>query len=184
MNKLLGILLLLLLGCGSGNNNNNAPPYTPPQQPTASGWNILYSSGMPAEPTIVGQEWYIDFPTDPNSHVHYIVGKNTVPLDQIVAHFTVTGGGFIPQEVPTGQALVTLITYDGDTRYFSRNSVALAAGTFTLTASEWITVDGKSVVPATPDKVGVVFGHETGRGHGVYATQPSRFTLHSIAATK
>lgn len=141
------------------------------QQPAApaSGWRFLHCHGMPDAPTPNGEGCRFDFPQAPGS-VNYVVRGNTLPLDRIAARFTVMGGGFVPQEKPSAQALVSLIAYVGETRYYSRNSVVLAAGTFTLVASEWITVDGKPANPPTPDRIGLVFGWEAGRGHGVYGS--------------
>ena len=34
--------------------------------------------------------------------------------------------------------------------------------------------------PADPDRLGLVFGSSEGRGHGVFATRPARFTLLSF----
>lgn len=153
---------------------------TPSPQPT--GWRFLHCHGMPDAPTPDGS---FGFPQAPGS-VNYMVRGNTLPLGRIAARFTVTGGGFVPcrtpedRDRPLGPALVSLIAYVGETRYYSRNATPIAAGTFTLAASEWITVDGKSATPPTPDRIGLVFGHEAGRGHGVYATQPATFALQAV----
>lgn len=173
------IILAVLAALFLLTRSKKAKPAPPPAQ---TGWRWLYSPGMPDRPELQANGLpRFDFPTDPGSHVHYLVGDNALPLASIAARFTVTGGGFVPQEAPGERALVSLIAYVGETRYYSRNAVKLEAGDFTLAASEWITVDGKPATPPTPDRIGLVFGHEAGRGHGVYATQTASLNVLGMA---
>lgn len=87
-------------------------------------------------------------------------------------------------------------------RYFSRDRVVLAPGEFTLTvpldSTAWADVysnlDPATKKPMAADMVqlhfnaairemsniSILFGSHGGAGHGVYATQPSRFTIHEI----
>lgn len=177
--------------------------------PTKTGWHIgpviggmSYSPGMPARPTPQGAGWYFDFPTEPTSHVHYVQWFSPPPLSgSIRVRLAVTGGGFVPQEYPDRPALVSLIiqrrgdNWQADTntvsyRWFSRQSQVLEPGEYELTVpldvSEW--GDVYNVQDAARfaetlrevESIGLVFGSDGGRGHGVYATGPSRFTLLEI----
>lgn len=164
-------------------------------------WRICYSPGMPKTPKKTGSGWYFDFPTDPKRHVHYVQWFKPPPLPlgrTLYAKFAVTGSGFIAQQYPANPASVTLlIQRKGDNgsaegkyesyRMYSNTMQVLAAGTFELEilldSSAWGGVYGghdPAQFAATLQNVGsigLVFGSAGGRGHGVYATQPSRFTL-------
>jgi hypothetical protein len=164
-----------------------------------TGWHIEWSPGMPAQPTPQGAGWHFDFPTIPTSHVHYVQWFNPPPLgSEVRVRFRVTGGGFVPQEYPDRPALVSLlIQRKGDDwgaqgpmqsyRWFSRQTVTLAEGehelTVPLTVAHWGDVfngqDAAAFAAAIRDvdNIALIFGSDGGRGHGVYATQPSRFTL-------
>ena len=164
-----------------------------------------YSPGMPSRPTMQGAGWYFDFPTIPTSHVHYLQWFNPPSLvgkREIVIRFTVTGGGFVPKEFPDGRpATVSLmIQRKGDDwsaigkyqsyRWFSSGALNLAAGEFELVApldaNAWGDVyNAKNAQTFAEslrevDNIAVLFGSNGGRGHGVYASEPSRFTLTSI----
>lgn len=164
-----------------------------------TGWHIEHSPGMPARPTPQGSGWHFAFPTHPSSHVHYVQWFQPPPLaGAIRVRFTVTGGGFVPQEYPDRPALVSLIIQRrGDNwqaddttrshRWFSKQAVPLAEGghelTVLLDVSEWGDVyNGQdagrfSAALREVENIGLVFGSDGGRGHGVYSQQPSRFTL-------
>ena len=167
-------------------------------------WQILYSPGMPKSPTKSGKWWYFDFPSATKAHVDYVMWLRPPTLSlgkTLYAKFTITGGGFIPQQFPTFPALVTLlIQRKGDNgsavgkyanyRMYSSATQKLEAGTYelavSLDANLWGGVYNSSDPAAFLDtisnvqSIGVVFGSDGGRGHGVYATQPSRFTLIDI----
>ena len=170
-----------------------------------TGWRNNYSPGMSDTPIPQGDGWYFDFPTNPNSHVHYLQWFNPPTLvgaKLISIQFSVTGGGFIPQEFPDGRpALVSLLlqrkgdnwSADAKTRsyrWYSSEATELASGEYQLTipldVSNWGDVyNGQDASLFTEtlskiDNIGIVFGSAGGRGHGVYATQPSRFTLLNI----
>jgi hypothetical protein len=130
-------------------------------QPTASGWRILHSKGMPAAPTPTGTGFTVT--VRPGQVLNYVVRQGP-RIDS--ATFTVSGS-FAPVEQPDAPPLVSLIAYVGYTRYYSRQSAPLVAGTHTLANVSWITVDGQPAPPPNADRAGVVFGQEAGRGHGV-----------------
>ena len=165
-------------------------------------WRIGYSPGMPNTPVMQGSGWYFDFPTDPASHVHYVQWfKPPALVGSLYVKFTVTGGGFIAPRYPGETAVVSLlIQRKGDDwtaqgkyqgyRWFSSAIVTLADGQFEITAplnvASWSDVEGGRDPAAfaeairNVENVGLVFGVSGGRGHGVYATEPSRFTLLEI----
>ena len=169
-----------------------------------TGWHIMYSPGMPDRPTMQGDGWHFDFPTDPASHVHYVQWfKPPSPVGALTARFTVTGSGFVPQEFPDRAATVSLLLQRrGDDwtargamqsyRWYSSEVVTLAAGEFELTVpldvAFWGDVNGfKDPVAfaatlADLDNIGLVFGSAGGRGHGVYATEPARFAFSSFSS--
>lgn len=170
-----------------------------PQRKT--GWHITWSPGMPARPTPQGTGWWFAFPTDPKSHVHYVQWfdpPKLTPGAMLRVRFTVTGGGFVPQEYPDRVALVSLlIQRRGDDwgaqgamsayRWYSRQAAPLTVGehelAVPLAVAEWGDVyngQGAAAFAAAlqdAENIGLVFGSDGGRGHGVYATRPSRFTL-------
>lgn len=164
---------------------------------------------MPETPVEQGDGWFFNFPITPTEHVHYVqnfdppslIGPNKVATFV----FRVDGGGFVPQEFPYRTALVSaLIQRSGDNwsargeyasyRWFSKETVKLADGTFTLSVpldvQKWGDVYGgkdPSLFQKTlkdAESIGLVFGSDGGRGHGVYATDPSTFTLISFEVTE
>lgn len=169
------------------------------------GWKITYSPGMPERPTPRGAGWAFTFPTDPQSHVHYVqwFSPPALPLGgTLTAHFRIAGGGFVAQEFPDKTATVSLlIQRRGDNwgaqgeyaayRWYSGEQVALRTGTYVLsvplTAEAFGDVYGGhdpqafATALANVENIGLVFGSAGGRGHGVYATQPSSFTLLSLS---
>ena len=170
--------------------------------PTINGKN--YSQGMPERPTPQGNGWYFDFPTVPHIHVHALQWFDAPSLRNVKAieiRFSITGGDFVPQEFNNKPALLTLcFQRSGDDwsaqgkmetyRWYSRKTVPLKAGEFVMTVpmdiSEWGAVmssrDPAAFADAIfeMDNVSLGFGAAGGRAHGVYARQPSRFTLHEI----
>lgn len=164
-----------------------------------------HSIGMPASPTPLGVGWFIDFP-GPGGKVDYVQNFSPPALQAgktLKIDFTVSGAGFVPFEFPDRQAMVSVqFQRRGDNwsgtgamqsyRWYSRQMVLLAPGEFTLTVplvlESWGDVQGKSDNPDAfaaamldLDNIAIVFGHSSGAGHGVYATEPSRFTLLGMA---
>ena len=164
-----------------------------------------HSIGMPASPTPLGVGWFIDFP-GPGGKVDYVQNFSPPALQAgktLKIDFTVSGAGFTPYEFPDRQAMVSIqFQRRGDNwsgtgamqsyRWYSRQMVLLAPGEFTLTVplvlESWGDVQGKSDNPDAfaaamldLDNIAIVFGHSSGAGHGVYASEPSRFTLLDMA---
>lgn len=170
-----------------------------------SRWQIRYSPGMPKAPTAQGSGWYFDFPMTPSSHVHYVQDFQPPALKPgmtLTARFRIDGdAGFVAQESPLETATVTLLVQrKGDDwsargkyaayRWYSGDQIALAPGehvlSVPLTAEAFGDVYGGhdaqafAEALANVENIGLVFGSPGGRGHGVYATQPSSFALLSI----
>ena len=170
-----------------------------------SRWQIRWSPGMPDTPAPSGAGWWFDFPTNPRSHVHYVQDFEPPALRPgmtLTARFRIDGDPrFIPQERPTETATVTLLVQrKGDDwsargkyaayRWYSGEQIALAPGehvlSVPLTAEHFGDVYGGhdpqafAEALANVENIGLVFGSASGRGHGVYATQPSSFSLLSI----
>lgn len=205
MTAALLILAVVVLAMLAGRGKKGKKPAAPKQSgwvigPTINGRN--YSVGMPARPTLQGAGWWFDFPTNPASHVHYVQWFSPPALSGeslIRARFRVTGGGFVPQEFPDREATVSLMFQrKGDTwgeateafRWFSKEVRVLAEGEFEivapLTFDHWFSTFSRgreadfAGAIREVENIAVLFGSTGGRGHGVYATQPSRFTLISL----
>ena len=171
------------------------------RKPSKTGWRIEHSPGMPARPVPDGDGWGFTFPTNPASHVHYVQNFDPPHLEpgkSIMVRFRVSGQGFTAQEWPDEPATVSLlIQRKGDDwtargemasyRWYTRAQVELTDGehiiVVPLEPAFWGDVyggQGPSRFRAAlkqADNVGLVFGSPSGRGHGVYATGPARFTL-------
>lgn len=167
-----------------------------------TGWHITYSPGMPDRPVPDGDGWGFTFPTNPEHHVHYVQYFDPPALSgQLRARFRVIGSGFVAQEHPSEPATVSLlIQRKGDDwtargemaayRWYSREQVKLVEGEHTmdipLVADYWGGVYGGQdpslfyVALREAENIGLVFGSPSGRGHGVYATDPAAFTLLSF----
>ncbi len=169
-----------------------------------SGWligpnidNENRSVNMPARPTLQGAGWFIELVT-PASNVHAVLNYQPPPLVGATAvhmRYAVTGGGFVSSD--GGDARVSLcIQRKGDDwtgegkyqqyRLYSQSRPLLGAGDGHLVASVWTDVKGKVVSQAVVDAVladlsnlAVTFGGDFA-AHGVFATEPSRFTLLAI----
>lgn len=192
--------ILVLLGVTRKKKPSSAPAWR--IGPVIRGQN--YSPGMPSHPVPQGKGWYFDFPLDPRFHVHYVQLFNPPRLGSYIEiAFSVTGGPFVPQAYPDKPALVSLmIQRKGDDwsavgpmqayRWFSKAALPLEAGEHKLTVplevEAWGDVYGGQDPQAFADtlknldNIAVIFGSNGGRGHGVYATQPSRFTLLGLAS--
>jgi len=164
--------------------------------PVVNGKN--YSEGMPARPVLQGAGWYFDFPQ--SGGVDYVQNKNPPSLvgaKQIALRYAVTGAGFTAADENAPGRVGLHLQRKGDDwsgqgkfqqyRWYSHQRPVLVAGEFVLTVplelSAWGDVYGKNddadaFAAALKETacIAVVFGGEAA-GHGVYATQPSRFAL-------
>lgn len=166
-----------------------------------------YSHRMPLRPseTRHGPSFPIPGPTAADGHVHYVTVP-TRPLEA-ARRITLTyridaapGTRFVPQESPQLPATLSLYFQragDGwtmrqpDWRWYApaNRTMPLRPGTHTISIGldeDWIAMTGPSAhqnrrgfaeALAETQRVGFVFGSEGGRGHGVYATAPARFTI-------
>ena len=166
---------------------------------------VNHSVGMPERPTMQGAGWYFDFPAAGGKvdYVQWFDPPTLVGAKRIIVRYAVTGGGFTPFEYPDRPATVGVqFQRNGDNwsgggkyqsyRWFSRQLLALQDGEFTLNVplemAAWGDVFGKSDNQAAFDaalkdmsNLAIVFGHASGgAGHGVFATEPSKFTLLGI----
>lgn len=166
-----------------------------------------YSRGMPLRPDggRQGPSFEIPGPTAADGHVHYVTVP-TRPLEgarAIALRYRIDaapGTRFVPQESPQLPATLSLYfqragdgwtTRQPDWRWYAptNRTMPLKPGTHTVRISldeDWIAMTGpgahanpRGFAEALADtaRVGFVFGSEGGRGHGVYATAPARFTI-------
>lgn len=166
-----------------------------------------YSRGMPLRPSVsrAGPSFEIPGPTAADGHVHYLTIA-TRPLEgarRIVLRYRIDAGPgtrFVPQESPQLPATLSLYFQragDGwtmrqpDWRWYAptNRTVLLAPGTHTVSIGldeDWIAMTGPAAhanprgfraALAETARIGFVFGSEGGRGHGVFATAPARFTI-------
>lgn len=185
------VLALTLSSCHSSSHksSNSSQP-----------WQFAWSTGVPASPTPTATGFYFDFPTDPTQSVNYLQwfrAPNLVGATAISIKYEVTGSTFVAIEYPENPALVSLLLQRKNDnwrmpayRWYSNDAVKLAPGEFELTVELTPTAFGDVYGGHDPGEfqttlrdlsnIGIVFGSAGGRGHGVYATEPSRFTLTSI----
>lgn len=195
------IVLIALIGVLAAvmvNKKRKADKAYPP--PPKSGWWFRFCKGMPDAPTPQGSGWTFAFPTDPANNVNAVLNydRRTLSVGQtLTAACSVTGGGFTPWESPGSQALVSLfIQRRGDDlsgvgefagyRWYSEPK-PLTAGPLTLstalTSEAFTNVPGQhdadsfAAALANVESIGIVFGYEAGRAHGVYAMEPGAFVL-------
>lgn len=166
-----------------------------------------YSHRMPLRPdkSRYGPSFEIPGPTAADGHVHYVTIP-TRPLEgarRIVLRYRIDaapGTRFVPQESPQLPATLSLYFQragDGwtmrqpDWRWYAptNRTMLLRPGTHTVSIrldEDWIAMTGpaahanpRGFAAALSDtqRVGFTFGSEGGRGHGVYATAPARFTI-------
>lgn len=166
-----------------------------------------YSVNMPRTmyETREGPAFDFPYPTKADGHVHYITvpvrslqGAQRISLTYRID--AKRGTRFIPQEYPDHDATLSLyFQRAGDRwsrkyprhRWYSPNDrvMRLTPGTHTVSISldePWIAVLGgnnkthpREFAAALNDtmRLGFTFGSSSGRGHGVYATGPARFTV-------
>ena len=166
-----------------------------------------YSQGMPLRPAAGrdGASFAIPGPSAAQGHVHYLTIP-TRPLAgarRITLRYRIDaapGTRFVPQESPHLPATLSLYFQragDGwtmrqpDWRWYAptARTMPLRPGTHTVSIGldeDWIAMTGpgahanpRGFRAALTDtaRVGFTFGSEGGRGHGVYATAPARFTI-------
>lgn len=166
-----------------------------------------YSRGMPLRPDAgrAGASFEIPGPTAADGHVHYLTvptrplaGARRITLTYRID--AAPGTRFVPQESPHLPATLSLYFQRAGDRWTMRQpdwrwyaptnrTVPLRPGTHTVSIGldeDWIAMTGPGA-HANPNgfraaleqtaRVGFTFGSEGGRGHGVYATRPARFTI-------
>ena len=174
--------------------------------PVIRGKNYSYRMPLHPDSDRAGASFDIPGPTEANGHVHYLTVP-TGPLQgarRIVLTYRLEaapGARFVPRENPEQPAIVSLyLQRAGDSwtmrhpdwRWYAPNEKVqkLAIGTHTISVGldeNWVamaTGDARSnprgFAEALADtaRVGFVFGsYVGGRGHGIYATAPARFTI-------
>lgn len=166
-----------------------------------------YSHRMPLRPseTRAGPSFEIPGPSAADGHVHYVTIP-TRPLEgarRITLTYRIDaapGTRFVAQETPQLPATLSLYfqragdswtARQPDWRWYAptNRTVPLRPGTHTVSIGldeNWIAMTGPSAhanrrgfaaALADTARVGFTFGSEGGRGHGVYATAPARFTI-------
>lgn len=164
-----------------------------------------YSVGMPytmdespAGPTF-------NFPSVRTGHVHYVT-LHTGPLDgarEIVLRYSIDASPnarFVAQEDGSAGTFGLAIHRAGDNwtakgryeayRWYSPSTLTLSPGVHTLKVSlddpNWrgvlssksgTNIKGFVSALVNAESVSMTFGGNSGRGHGVYATEPAKFTL-------
>ena len=148
-----------------------------------------------------------DIPTAGRGHVHYLTAPSgsLAEARRITIRYRIDaprGTRFVPVQHPGETATLSLYfqqrgdNWSGKGRYETyrwyspdRATVPLTPGEHTLAVGldePWISVWGRTpdaapggfgAALANAGRVGFVLGSRSGRGHGVYATAPARFTL-------
>ncbi len=166
-----------------------------------------YSVNMPQTmfETREGPAFDFPYPSAANGHVHYVTvpvqsleGANRLTLRYRIDAKPETR--FFEQENPQGEATLSLYFQRTGDRWTARTPhhrwyspsnrvMPLRPGTHTVSISldePWIAMMGgdAKTLPQEFDSalrdtayVGFTFGGGSGRGHGVYATSPARFTV-------
>jgi hypothetical protein len=170
--------------------------------PPHAGWYIGpivrgtdYSQGMPKHPTMQGAGWIIDLPL--SGGVDAVINPDPpsyVGARAITARYRVTGGDFLATDENNEPGRVGIcIQRRGDDwsgkgkyqqyRLYGTDRPLLVAGEGQLSEASWTDVEGQPVSQDVVDAVladlaaiMVCFGGSSA-SHGVYATQPSTFTL-------
>lgn len=165
-----------------------------------------YSVGMPVRPADGrdGATFAIPGPTAAQGHVHYVTlpVRSLEGARRITLRYRIDaprGTQFVQQEAPQA-APGTLSLYfqrrgdswsarHPDYRWYSPRDVPLTPGVHEVSVGldeDWIAMMGPTAhqnragfarALAGAHRVGFTFGGSNGRGHGVYATRPARFTV-------
>lgn len=164
-----------------------------PSAGAVNGWRINWSRGLPPAPTPQGAGWAIDVPTGASLHYVQRYGGSLREGQALTLRLRVTGQFVAPEFGNPANASI-LLQRKGDSgresgyRYCSRVSMPLTEGEHALT----VTVDAahfKDVLAETGqlgrvlaelESVGVMFGSDGGRGHGVQAPSGGRVELLSL----
>lgn len=173
--------------------------------PIIRGKNYSYRMPLRPEDTRAGASFAIPGPTAADGHVHYLTiparpleGARAITLRYRID--AAPGTRFVAQESPHLPATLSLYFQragDGwtarqpDWRWYAptNRTMPLRPGTHTVRIAldeDWIAMTGPGAhanprgfaeALANTARVGFTFGSEGGRGHGVYATAPARFTI-------
>lgn len=172
-----------------GKNYSVGMPQRP--TPTRAGWTFDF----PSSSREAGHVHYVTFNPGPLTDASRIVVRYRVEA--------AAGTRFVPQENPELPGTVSLVIQRGGDNWSAKgayeffrwyapgNTVQeLAPGTHEMVVSlrdpNWGSVYGKpasgnagafETALAGASNIGLVFGSTSGRGHGVFATAPARFTL-------
>lgn len=159
--------------------------------PTPEGWQFRF----PAPDAAAGHVHYVTF--DPGS----LRGKSRITLRYRVDG--ARGVRFVPQEFPDRPATVSLFLQRRGDSWTARGAYEhfrwyapihavqeIEPGVHEMSVRlddpRWTSVQGKQAAGnraafdqalANIERAGLVFGSQGGRGHGVFATAPARFTL-------
>lgn len=163
-----------------------------PSANAVNGWKINWSHGLPQAPTPQGAGWIID--VQPGQSLHYVqrYGTKLREGQPLTARVRVSGTFASLEGGPPSMSMI--LQRKGDRgepgyRYFSFAAMPLTEGEHTLA----VTVDSASfgdvlentgtlaAVLADLESVGVMFGSDGGRGHGVTVTGSGRVELLSLA---
>lgn len=173
---------------------------------SATPWSITQGRDVPTSPTMVGNGWYIDVPASPGylAYVAWVDQPKLSPGQTIRMTYRVEGGPLIATEYPASPADCGLMIQRlGDSlsargkyagyRWFNRQHLPLTEGEHSVTVrldeAEWgpVMSDPQAASFAecleNVDTLNIVFGGAGGRGHGVYAAEPTRFTLLSMVVS-
>lgn len=177
--------------------------------PIIRGKNYSVGMPLSPSPSRQGWSFEFPYPNEQAGHVHYVT-RLSGPLSRaskIVLRYRIDaapGTRFVPREYPSYPAMVSLyFQRGGDSwsgkrhpyhRWYSPEGATrrLAPGEYEVTASlrdpNWFALYSPASAAseafvealANAERIGFVFGSDGGRGHGVYATAPARFTLISF----
>jgi hypothetical protein len=164
-----------------------------------------YSVGIAGALREGSQGPWFEFPREEAGHVHYVT-LPTGPLEgarQIVVRYRIDaapGIAFVAQEDRSPGRFGLVLHREGDTwsakdryeafRFYTPTTVDLSPGVHTFSARfddpRWTGVlhstaknnpNGFAGMMAHTQSVSLTFGGTSGRGHGVFATGPARFTI-------
>ena len=153
-----------------------------PSAGAVNGWKINWSTGLPQAPTPQGAGWVID--VQPGQSLHYVQKYDPPSLHEgmmLTARLRVTGS-FAGLEEPA-PCVSLIIQRKGDSgrekgyRLYSFKSVPLTEGEHVLTVPVTPTEFGDVLetidhaaflrVLSEAESIGLLFGSDSGRGHGV-----------------
>lgn len=148
-------------------------------------WSINHSTGLPDSPQMTPTGWIIDMPPDKPASLNYVQWYKHPPIREgqtITARIRVKGEFRFPEYGTQPKMTLLLHRRRGNLispgyRYFSKEAVPLIEGDHTLTVpltpEHWgdvlaaRTPEGFRLVLAELESIGLIFGGDGGRGHGV-----------------